>query len=143
MTLIKWKPQPSTMLSEFDRFWSDFLPRSPEMDSRCCEWAPRVDIVENAKNYQIVVELPGFEKSDVKLKVEEQVLTISGERKMEEETEGRNYRRVERLYGSFERRFRLPQEAELDKISAEMKDGLLTVTLEKSEKVAGREIQVK
>ena len=102
-----------------------------------------VDIVENEKNYEISVELPGFDKDAVSLKVEDHVLTLSGERKMADEDEGRNWRRVERLYGNFERKFRLPREVETDQIEAQMVNGLLTITIAKSDKVTGREIKVK
>ena len=147
MTLIKWKPQRHSVFGDFDRVMSDFFPRPSHgeygEESCNCAWAPHVDIIENSQNYEIVMEVPGFEKSDIKLSVEDGILTLSGERKQAEETEGRNYRRVERLYGKFERRFRLAKEAEIDKIDAELKNGLLTVSIAKSEKVAGREIQVK
>ena len=147
MTLIKWRPQSVSqrprMMSEFDRMWSDFIGPKMELCGESCDWAPRVDIVENPGDYQLVIEVPGFENSDFKLKVEDEVLIVSGERKIEDEKEGSNYRRVERLYGNFERRFRLPAEAEIDKIDAEYKQGLLTISIAKSEKVAGREITVK
>ena len=148
MTLMKLKPQRFSAFGDFDRLMSDFLPRQARAEAckedGCeCGWSPRADIVENPNNYQIVVEIPGFEKSDVKLTVEEGILSLSGERKFADESEDRNYRRVERLYGKFERKFRLPKEAELDKIDAELVNGVLTISINKSEKVAGREIQVK
>ena len=142
MTLIKWKPQTQSYLSDFDRMWSNYH-RSAQGCSGSCDWQPRVDIVENEKDYQLVVEVPGFEKSEITLRVEDGVLVMSGERKLAEETEGSSYRRVERLYGNFERRFRMPKEFDAEKIEAELKNGLLTVSIAKSEKVAGREIQVK
>ncbi len=151
MTMIKWKPQRHGhgMMNDFDRLWSDFFPRHAHGHAHgcghgaSCDWSPRVDIVENDKSYQLVVEVPGFEKSEVKLSVEDKVLTLSGERKFEGEQDDKSFRRVERLYGNFERRFRLPEEAETDGITAELKNGILTVTIAKSEKVAGREIEVK
>jgi len=141
MTLVKWKPQNRNMLTEFDRMWSDFFGTTYNPES--CDWSPRVDIVETDKNFELMVEVPGLDRNDIRLKVDDQVLIMSGERKSEEEKEGRSYRRVERTYGKFERRFRLPSEADLDKIEATYKNGVLTVSVPKSEKVAGREIQVK
>ena len=140
MTLVKWKPQ-SSMMSDFDRLWSDFFggARYPER----CDWSPRVDIAETDKNFELMVEVPGLDRNDIRLKVDDQVLIVSGERKSEDEKEGRNFRRVERFHGAFERRFRLPKDADLDKIEAEYKDGVLTIAVPKGEKVAGREIQVK
>lgn len=143
MTLIKCNPQSPAVMNEFDRVWSDFFGRRYNQMPDTCAWAPRVDILEDAKQFQVVAELPGFEKSDFRIKVENETLIIGGERKFEDETKERQYRRVERAYGTFERRFRLPKEAQADQIDAEYKNGVLTISIPKSEKVGGREIQVR
>ncbi|MCB9514427.1 MAG: Hsp20/alpha crystallin family protein [Candidatus Latescibacteria bacterium] len=145
MTLIKWKPQ-HTAMNDFDRFWSEFMGARPCVDGDCAPatlWSPRVDIAETDKQFEIHVELPGLEKGDISLKVEDGLLTVSGERKTEQEESGRRFRRVERLYGRFQRSFRLPKEADADRIEAEFKNGLLVVSIGKAESVAGREIQVR
>ena len=107
------------------------------------EWAPTVDIVEDEKNYVIKAELPDMKREDVHVSVENGVLTITGERKAEKEEKNRKYHRVERSYGSFARSFALPENVEAQKVSAAYKDGLLTVTVAKSEKAQPKQIEVK
>ena len=106
-------------------------------------WAPLVDITEDEQEYSIQAELPDVQKSDVKVVVENGVLTISGERKSEKEEKSRKYHRVEREYGTFARSFSLPDDADEAKVTAEFKDGLLKVRLAKSEKARPRSIDVK
>jgi len=146
MTLIKWKPQYAGM-NDIDRLWSEFF-NAPAGCATCepeaqVHWSPRVDIVETDKQYEIHVELPGLEKSDLSLKMEDGLLVLSGERKSVTEEKDRRFRRVERLYGRFERSFRLPKEADAEKIEAEFKNGLLMISIAKAQQVAGREIQVR
>lgn len=107
------------------------------------EWAPLVDITEDDKEYLIKAELPEVKKEDIKLTVDEDVLTITGERKIEKEEKGKKYHRVERAYGSFMRSFTLPEDADASKVSADCKDGLLKVHLPKSEKAKPKSIEVK
>ena len=107
------------------------------------EWAPLVDISEDDKEYLIKAELPEVKKEDVKVTAEEGTLTITGERKFEKEEKGKRYHRVERSYGSFERNFSLPDDASPAKVSAEFKDGLLTVHLTKTEKTKPQQVEVK
>lgn len=107
------------------------------------EWAPLVDISEDEKEYLIKAELPEVKKDDIKLNVQDDVLTITGERKYEKEEKGKKYHRVERSYGSFLRSFTLPENADGTKVSAEYKDGLLMVRLPKSEKAKPKAIEVK
>ena len=107
------------------------------------QWAPLVDIAEDAKEYLIKLELPEVQKDDVKVTVESGTLTISGERKAEKEEAGRKFHRVERFYGRFERSFSVPEDAEADNVKANFKDGVLRVHLAKSEKARPRQIEVK
>ena len=107
------------------------------------EWAPLVDITEDDKEYLIKAELPEVKKEDIKLTAHNDVLTITGERKYEKEEKGKKYHRVERAYGSFERSFTLPEDADAGKIAAEFKDGVLKVHLPKSEKAKPKSIEVK
>lgn len=106
------------------------------------EWAPLVDISEDAKEYLIKAEVPEVRKEDVKVTVQDDVLTISGERVIPKE-EGRKYHRVERSYGRFARSFTLPEDADAEKVAAEFKDGLLKVHLPKSVKAKPKSIEVK
>jgi HSP20 family protein len=106
------------------------------------EWAPLVDITEDEKEYIIKTELPEVKKEDVKVTVENGLLTIVGERKFEKE-ENKKYHRVERAYGRFVRSFVVPDSVDADKLSAEFKDGVLKVHLPKGEKAKPKQIEVK
>ena len=97
------------------------------------EWSPLVDITEDDKEYRIKAELPEIKKEEIKFTVENGVLVISGERKLEKEEKGRKYHGVERAYGSFVRSFSLPDDADADKVNAEFNDGVLKVHIAKSE----------
>ncbi len=107
------------------------------------DWVPDVDIIESDKEYLIKAELPEIKKEDVKVSVEKGVLTIQGERKQEKEEKGKKFHRIERSYGAFERSFTLPDDADEGKVSAEFKDGILSVHLAKSEKAVPKPIEVK
>lgn len=107
------------------------------------EWSPLVDITEDDKEYLIKAELPEVKKEDVKVTVENGVLTITGERKFEKEEKGRKYHRVERAYGTFVRSFTLPDDADANKVTAEFKDGVLKVSVIKSESAKPKQIEVK
>jgi HSP20 family protein len=119
------------------------LPKGQEEQITVPEWAPLVDISEDDKEYLIKVELPEVQKADVKVTAEEGTLTIMGERKFEKEQKGKKYHRVERAYGSFVRNFSFPDDANPAKVSAEFKDGVLTVHLAKTEKAKPQQIEVK
>lgn len=106
------------------------------------EWAPLVDIAEDENEYLIKAELPGIKKDDVKVTVQHDVLTITGERAFEKEEKDKKYHRVERAYGSFARSFTLPEDADGAKVAAEFKDGVLRVCLPKSEKAKPKSIEV-
>ena len=107
------------------------------------EWAPLVDIVEDDKQYLIKAELPQVTKADVKVTVQDDVLTITGERTFEKEANGTKYHRVERAYGRFGRSFTMPEDADGNGVVAEYKDGVLEVHLPKSEKAKPKTIEVK
>ncbi len=124
--------------ADFDRIFNEFCGEGAE-----CNWSPRTDIVETGSEHQLIIELPGLEKSDISIKVEDRMLMISGEVKRGEESDDLRFRRRERFSGSFSRKFRLPAAIDAEKIGAEFKNGLLTVILPKSEAAVGREIEVK
>ncbi len=107
------------------------------------EWAPLVDIIEDEKEYLIKAELPEIKKEDVKVRMENGVLNISGERTYEKEDKDRKYHRIERAYGSFERSFTVPEDADATKVNAEFKDGVLKVHLAKDETAKPKAVEVK
>jgi HSP20 family protein len=107
------------------------------------DWVPSVDVSETDGEYQIKAEIPDVKKEDVKVILEDGVLTIQGERKQEKEDKGKKYHRVERTYGSFVRSFTLPDLVDEEKVKAEFKDGILKLQLPKSEKARPKAIEVK
>ncbi len=106
-------------------------------------WAPLVDISEDDKSYTLKVELPEMKREDIKVSVENGILTISGERLREKQEENRKYHRVERAYGCFIRNFSLPQNVDSSKVNATYRDGVLFVSLEKAESARPQAIEVK
>lgn len=106
--------------------------------------APQLDVVETDKAYEITVELPGVEEKDLELSLADGVLTIKGEKRYEKEDKGKNYLRVERSYGAFQRSIALPNEVDEAKIAAAFANGVLKVTVPKKEgaKPAARKIQI-
>jgi HSP20 family protein len=107
------------------------------------EWAPLVDITEDEKEYLIKAQLPEVKKDDMKVSVQDGILTIAGERKSEKEEKNKKFHRVEWAYGSFSRSFTLPEDADADKVAGDFKDGVLKVHVPKSEKAKPKKIEVK
>ena len=113
-----------------------------EETMRVADWNPLVDISEDGKEYLIKAELPEVKKEDVKITLEDGMLTITGDRKFEKEENGKKYHRVERAYGSFVRTFSLPDDASPAKVTADFKDGVLKVHLAKNEKARPQQVEV-
>jgi HSP20 family protein len=133
----------NTLQQRLNRLFEEtFLPLVVEPFS-IAAWCPSCDIYETETEIVVKAEIPGVKKEDVKLSMQDNVLTLSGERKFEEETKKENYVRVERGYGSFTRSFTLPPFVDAKKISAEFKDGLLEVKLPKSEEAKSKEVEIK
>ena len=118
-------------------------PGNGEESLAVAEWAPAVDISEDDKEFVIKAELPGLKREEVKVTVEDGVLSISGERKTEKEEKNKKFHRVERSYGSFLRSFTLPDGADATKVNAEFADGVLNVRLAKTPKAQPKTIEVK
>ena len=106
------------------------------------DWTPSVDISETEGEYQIKAEIPDVKKEDVKVTLEDGVLTIQGERKHEKEEKGKKFHRIERSYGSFVRTFSLPDVIDEEKVKAEFKDGVLTLTMPKKEAAKVKKIKI-
>lgn len=105
--------------------------------------SPRMDVRDTDQGLEITVELPGIDRKDVKIAVEDGVLTISGEKKTETETHDAEYRVSERSYGAFSRSITLPSGVAADKIEASMRDGVLTLTAPRSDQAKPRTIQIR
>jgi len=114
------------------------------VDSKLGEslWEPVVDIAENNGNIEVKAEIPGLKKEDIRVSVQNNVLSISGERNRENEKKDRTYYVIERSYGKFVRTIALPADVDADKIKASYKDGVLTVILPKPESIKPKEINV-
>jgi len=148
MDLVRYEPRsiwdPFTDLldlrNEMNRLFDTFFGRG-EKNQR--GWYPAVDIYEEKDRYIVKAELPGMKQEDIKLSIVNNTLTLRGERKAEHEHRRDGYHRVERAYGEFCRSFQLPAEVDADKIKAVYKDGILEVTIPKSEKAKPKEITIK
>lgn len=146
MAITRWNPtrELARVEEDFERLLRSFLPgQMLEASFARGNWEPAVDISETNDNYVITADLPGMSKEDVKVSYENGILTIHGERKQEKEEKGKSFHRVERSYGTFERSFRLPSRIAVDKIDAKFKDGVLTLTVPKTEEAKPKEIPIK
>ncbi|MCS7158683.1 MAG: Hsp20/alpha crystallin family protein [Blastocatellia bacterium] len=144
--LVRWNPfrEMARLREEMDRLTSAlFSETMPEITFARSVWAPVVNIAETDDNYIITAELPGISKDDIKVTYENGILTIQGEKKQEKEEKGKTWHRIEAVYGAFERSFRLPSLIQADKISAEYKEGVLTLTLPKAEEAKPKQITIK
>ena len=145
MSIVRYDPfrDLRTLQEEVNRLFSTNLSRSfgDEGIGRGA-WAPSVDIYENKDQIVLEAELPGMKQEDFDLSIENNVITLRGERKFEKTDETDNYHRVERSYGSFTRSFTLPQTVSADGATAEYTNGVLRVTLPKREETKARRIEV-
>jgi HSP20 family protein len=153
MSIVRWSPAcdlatfPPDVLNiqrEINRMFDSFFRNEPEEENLAtAAWNPAVDIAEHDDEYVVKVELPGVNKDEVKIVMQENMLTIRGEKKQEKESKGSNYHRVERSYGTFQRSFTLPLTVKGEKIGASFKDGVLSISLPKAEEAKRKEIEVK
>jgi len=141
MNLIKWEPRRSVSRSLFDEFF-DMMesPRRNWFDGGI--WSPAVDLVDKKDKLVANVELPGVDKKDVKLSIDNNNLTIQGEMKKDEETKKEDYYYRERAFGSYSRTILLPTEIDKDKISAKFKNGILEIIMPKKPEVKPKEITI-
>ena len=141
MTLVKYNRTPSVFNSFFDRFFNDDL---LETRGNSSSFSPKVDIAETEKHFEIQFTLPGVEKKDINIDLTDDRLTVSGERRFDNEKKEKNYHAVESYYGKFSRSFYLPDNINAEKVDANYKDGILTLTLPKdAKKETKRTISIK
>ncbi len=129
--------------NEMGKIFGDlFASQEGETNDEHTSWMPTVDISETENGFEIRAELPGVVEDDVHVSVTDNLLTIKGEKRQEEETDNKNYHRVERRYGNFQRSFTLPRDVETTDIKAGYKDGVLTLTIPKAEAAKPTEIPI-
>lgn len=136
MSLIRYESPLGQLQRELSRMFDE---RSDVVTS---DWAPRVDIKELEDRFELYADVPGVDPKEIDITMEDGVLTLRGRREIENREERNNFKRIERYYGNFHRRFSLPESADADQIKAAAKDGVLTVVIPKHEKVQPRRIQV-
>jgi HSP20 family protein len=145
MAIMRWRPWGDlvSIQDEVNRLFDDSFGRYP---ARWVEsgmrWSPAVDISENKDKIYVDVEIPGMKKEDIKVSLENGVLSLKGEKKQEREIKEENCHRVERQYGSFVRSFELPMPVQADNIKASYRNGVLHVELPKAEEVKPKEIPI-
>src|SRR2546427_3294233 len=146
--LARWDPfrEFSTMQDRMNRmnrlFRESYSPEGPEEALTTTSFAPPVDIYEDEHNITLKIEVPGIDEKDIDVRIENNTLTVHGERKIEKEEKEENYRRIERQYGSFTRTFTLPNTVDSESVSANYEKGVLKVQLAKKAEAKPKQIKV-
>jgi HSP20 family protein len=146
MKIVPWKPinELTTLQKEMDSLWDRFFPDTAFHGRHVAhEWLPTIDVKETKDKLVVKAELPGLEAKDVELTLNEDILTIRGEKKEEKEEKDEHRYFMERYYGAFERKIQLPTLVRTDKIDATFDKGILTINLPKSEEAKKKEIKIK
>src|SRR6202162_4920373 len=147
--LITWNPlrEMDEAQNRFNPFFLAGFPNrmgSGDIHSlTVADWSPEVDISEGDRGYLLKADLPEMKKDDVRVTVEDGILSVSGERKSEKEDQKRKFHRIERCYGTFRRSFTLPEDADSTKVTAEFRDGVLKVHLPTTPEASSKAIEVK
>src|SRR5215467_16098562 len=139
-TIARWEPfrGVTTLQDQINRLFNDTFERTGELSA----WAPAVDIYETAQELVVKVDLPDVDPKDLDIRVENNLLTIRGERKFEKKVSEENYLRVERSFGSFARSFTLANPVNTDAIKAEYQNGVLTLSIPKREEAKPKQVKV-
>src|SRR5580698_7420333 len=142
-TLNRWEPfrGAATLQQQLNRLFGNVLERSAE-ESNLTAWAPAVDIYENEHELVVKADLPDVDPKDLDIRVENNILTIRGERKFEKQVNDSNYLRIERSYGSFARSFQLANTVNSEAIKADYQNGVLTLHIPKREEAKPKQIKV-
>lgn len=144
MSLVLRRPADVRQVSQIiDAAFNGWPFTAEDTTSVASWWIPATDIFENGEGIKIALELPGLAPDEVRLTLENQTLTIRGEKRQKAEENTVKVHRYERSYGAFERSFALPTTVDTEKVAAKFEHGVLTVTLPKAEQAKPREIQVK
>lgn len=142
--LVRWNawPELSRLEQVMNRFYEARSPQRGDGEAATAVWQPAVDILEDGEKIVLVADLPGVEQKDVDVSVDKNVLTLRGERKAGREAQQDEFHRVERVHGPFARSFTLPPTVDADHVAAELKQGVLTLTLPKKREAQPRQIKV-
>lgn len=143
MALVRFTPRIPSLWREFDELFSDFTPPQGWSDETTKAFAPPADIAETEQGLEVSLDMPGFKGDDIDVKLEDNVLLISAERKSEKAEEGKGWIRQERAWGRYARSFNLPPTLDGAKLTAAYKNGVLTVTLPKKPEAQPRSVKVK
>tara|TARA_R110000868_G_scaffold259361_2_gene517153 strand:- start:16119 stop:16550 length:432 start_codon:yes stop_codon:yes gene_type:complete len=142
MALIKYsRPNTDLFSRNFNDIVDEFFNNSAS-NYRKDSFMPSVDVSETNTQFEVSVELPGLKKEDINVNLEKSRLTISGERKFKNEEEGKNFHRLETQYGKFSRSFYLPDTIDEESILAKYEDGILNITINKSEEKVKKQIEI-
>lgn len=141
--LTPWRPfrELTTLRDQMDRMWERFFKEG--MEPFGGEWVPSLDVSETKNDIVVKAEVPGMNPKDIDISLTGDLLTIKGEKKQEREEKDENYHRVERSYGAFTRSVRLPQEVKSDKVKADYRNGILKVTMPKSDAAKKKAVKIK
>ena len=146
MSIMRWRPTRDllSIREEMNRLFDSFFSGVPESRSSLLEgeWAPSIDVAETDEEVVITAELPGVKQDDVDITITDDILTLKGEKKEEKEVNEKNYHRIERCYGSFQRSIRLPVGVQADKVKASYKDGVLRIVAPKIEEAKPKQIKI-
>jgi HSP20 family protein len=144
MNLVRWNPLRDifTLQNQMNRLFEDALHAWPSSSDGTTAWAPAADIYETESDLVLQADLPGVDPKQIDVRVENNVLTIRGERGFESKIDRENFHRVERSYGAFSRSFTLTTPVDADKIKATYKNGVLQITLPKAEEAKPKKIQI-
>lgn len=148
MNIVRYRHRPAQFALQdeisqvFDRFFNDSQTDADGSAVVTAQWVPRVDIKEEAGRFVIYADLPGIDPQDVEVLMDKGILSIRGERSSESATESERFSRIERRYGSFHRRFALPDGADADGIAATGRNGVLEISIPKKPETTPRRIQV-
>src|SRR5271168_4974673 len=142
--LTRWEPfrEFATLQDRINRVFRDSYSAGQDDSLTTSSFAPAVDVYEDEHKVTLKIEVPGIDEKDIEVRVENNTLTVHGERKIEKEEKEENYRRVERQYGSFTRTFTLPTTVETDGVSATYDKGVLNVSLPKKAEAKPKQIKV-
>lgn len=146
MSLMRWRPTRDLtgIREDMNRLFDSFFSGLPEQRRGLLEgeWAPSIDIAETDEDIVVTAELPGVKQEEVDITIADGVLTLKGEKKEEKEVKEKNYHRIERTYGSFQRSISLPTGTEAGKAKATYKDGILRITIPKVEEAKPKQIKI-